>query len=157
VTDPGPTEAQAWEADELDRQRSVTVVGVTVELPSPHPILTLREVEHPWRELRIPVGMPEGAAIASALRGERSPRPLTHDLFAEALQRFAIRVERVVVTDVVDTVFHAEIVMTREGDGASITSRPSDAVALSLRQPYAVPVLVTERLLRGAGAAPRAG
>jgi bifunctional DNase/RNase len=160
VTDPGETEGAALEAeapDELDRQRSVTVVGVTVELPSPNPVLSLREVEYPWRAVHIPVGMPEGAAIASALRQMRSPRPLTHDLFADVLQRFGIRIDRVVVTDLLDATFHAEIVMAREGESAAITCRPSDGVALSLRHPYAVPVFVTERVLRAAGATPQVG
>jgi len=163
VTDPGETDRAAANADELDEpdqlnlQRSVTVVGVTVDLPSPHPVLTLREVEYPWRAVHIPVGMSEGAAIASALRQMRSPRPLTHDLFADVLQRFAIRVDRVVVTDLVDATFHAEIVMAREAESAAMPCRPSDGVALSLRHPYAVPVFVTERVLRAAGAAPQVG
>jgi len=157
VTDPDQGEVPAWETAALDRQRPVTVVGVAVDLPAPHPVLTLREVEHPWREVRIPVGMPEGAAIASALRGVRSPRPMTHDLFVDALERFAVRVERVVVTDFVDSTFHGEVVLTRGDDSATITCRPSDGIALSLRHSYAVPVFATERVLRAAGAGPPDG
>jgi bifunctional DNase/RNase len=157
VSDPEHTDPADWETAALDRQRSVVIVGVAVELPSLHPVLTLREVEHPWRELRIPVGMPEGAAIASALRAIASPRPLTHDLFAAALQRFDVRMDRVVVTEVVDATFHAEITLTRGEESASIACRPSDAVALSLRNGYPVPVFATERVLRAGGAAPDAG
>ncbi|HMC41955.1 MAG TPA: bifunctional nuclease family protein [Acidimicrobiales bacterium] len=142
---------------ELDRQHPVTIAGVAVELPSPHPVLTVREVEHPWRELRIPVGLPEGTAIASVLRDVRSPRPLTHDLFAAALDRFAVRVERVVITDVVDGTFLAELVLTHGQDSATVPCRPSDGVALSLRVTYPVALFASERLLRAAGAAPRSG
>ena len=74
MSDPGHHDPADREPAPLDGRRSVVIVGVAVELPSSHPVLTLREVEQPWRELRIPLGMPEGAAISGLAAGIFSAR-----------------------------------------------------------------------------------
>ncbi len=56
----------------------MAVAGVEMELPSANPEVVLHEAQDPWRELRIPVGLAEGTAIAYAFRGIDTPRPLTH-------------------------------------------------------------------------------
>lgn len=128
-------------------ERAVTIAGVTVDLPNANPVLTLREIEHPWRELRLPIGMPEGASIAAALKGEQSLRPLTHDLFATVLDRYGIEIARVVLTRVLDGVYHAELVLRAGDDEHVLSCRPSDAVALALRRSRPVPVLVNDEVL----------
>ena len=61
------------------------LVAVRVELPSNTPVLVLRELAGRRRQLAIFIGNPEATAIAFALEGVDTPRPLTHDLFCDVL------------------------------------------------------------------------
>ncbi len=127
----------------------VAVADVTMDLPRPNPEIVLHEAQHPWRELRIPVALTEGAAIAYALRGVDTPRPLTHDLFADVLGRHGVTVEAVRVTMRRGQVFFAELDTMGPKGRRVVPCRPSDAIALALRQRMAVPVLVAEWVFTG--------
>src|SRR5690606_8185062 len=61
------------------------LVGVRVELPSNTPIVLLRETAGQRRVLPIFIGGPEATAIAFALDGVVTPRPMTHDLMKDLL------------------------------------------------------------------------
>ena len=109
------------------------LLGVKLELPSNTPVVMLREVEGRRRVLPIFIGLPEANAIAFALDGVVPPRPLTHDLFCNVLDELGFRLERVVVTDLDDGTFYAELHLVGEGEPHTISSRPSDAIALAVR------------------------
>jgi len=126
--------------------RQVVLVDIAMELPASHPYLVLREVDQPWREMRIPIGLPDGVAIAYAWRGLATPRPLSHELFADILGRLDVSLAMVHITEARGQAYFAELTLV----GASthvVPCRPSDAIALALRQPLPVPILVTEDLL----------
>lgn len=109
------------------------VVGVRVEMPSNQPIILLKEVDGS-RFLPIWVGANEASAIAFAQQGVEPPRPMTHDLMREIIETLDATVTAVQVTELRDGVFYANVVVR---DAAAITrsisSRPSDAIALALR------------------------
>jgi bifunctional DNase/RNase len=109
------------------------LIGVRVEMPTNAPMVLLREREGEGRTIPIYIGAPEATAIALALDGVDTPRPMTHDLIREMLEELAVDVERVVVTDLQDKTFFAEIHMRRDGESHIISSRPSDAIALAAR------------------------
>src|SRR4051812_13001579 len=109
------------------------LVGVRVELPSNAPIVLLREVEGGRRMLPIFIGGPEATAIAYALEHVETPRPMTHDLMKNLLDELGARVERVVVTALRDSTFFAEIHLGTNGRTSTVSSRPSDAIALAVR------------------------
>src|SRR3954447_22787403 len=113
------------------------LVGVRVELPTNNPIVLLREADGDHRVLPIFIGAVEATAIAFALQGVVTQRPMTHDLMRDLLQELDVRVERIVVTDLRDGTFFAEIELHSNGDGEGATkkvsSRPSDAIALAAR------------------------
>src|ERR1700733_81346 len=67
--------------------RVMDVTDVSLDLPSQYPSVTLQEAEPPLRSLVFPVGLPEGTALALALRRMDSPRPMTHELFAQVMAR----------------------------------------------------------------------
>ena len=108
------------------------VVGSTSCTPTNTPVVLLRESEG-RRLLPIFIGHPEATAIALALAGQETPRPMTHDLLAGVLEDFSIRVEKVVVSELRDRTFFAELHL-RGPDGPQVVSaRPSDAIALAVR------------------------
>ena len=108
------------------------VVGVRIELPTNTPILLLREQEGE-RFLPIWIGTNEATAIALALEGVEPPRPMTHDLMKLVTDALGSNVVRVVVTDLQDGTFFADLVMLKDGEEVVISARPSDAIALATR------------------------
>ncbi len=121
---------------------------MTMDLPDAYPVIVLREIDPPRRELKIPVGLAEGTAIAYGFRGIETPRPLTHEMLSSVLDRFGVRLEAVRVIAKVGRVYFAEMVMTSPSSGPQvIPCRPSDGFALALRQEIPVPLLVVEEVL----------
>lgn len=128
----------------------VSLVGVRVEVPTNQPIVLLREQDG-QRHLPIFIGPPEATAIVYALQGMETPRPLTHDLFKSVLDDLTSRLERVVITELHEGTFYAEIEIVQNGETHRISSRPSDAIALSVRYDEQVPIFVEEAVLDEAG------
>ena len=111
----------------------VEVVGLRIELPSNQPVLVLREVEGRRRVLTLYIGGPEASAIHTALEGTQPPRPLTHDLSVMLIEALAAKLDRVIVTEIRDQTYFAEIVLRTSAGDIGISGRPSDAVALAVR------------------------
>ena len=109
--------------------RELDVIGVRVEMGSNNPIVLLRE-RGGDRYLPIWVGAAEASSIAFAQQGVVPPRPLTHDLMRDVIDALGRRVEEVRITEIKDSVFHAELVFD---GGLVVGSRSSDAIALALR------------------------
>jgi bifunctional DNase/RNase len=121
------------------------LVGVRVELPSNTPIVLLREKTGERRLLPIFIGGPEATAIALALDKVETPRPMTHDLLKDLLDEVGAHVDRVVVTDLNEGTFYAEIHLSTDGKAKHVSSRPSDAVALAVRA--GTPIFAEESVL----------
>ena len=107
-------------------------VGVQQVLPSNTPVVLLRE-ENGERLLPIFIGLPEATAIGLALSGQVPPRPMTHDLMTAALEAFSVTPERVVVSELRDRTFFAEIYLRGSTEVEMVSARPSDAIALAVR------------------------
>jgi len=109
------------------------------------PLVLLRDADE-MNFLPIWIGVFEAAAIAMVLQGVAPPRPMTHDLLKDSIEKLGGKVDRIVINDVKEGTFYAVI----EAQGLdkkklSIDSRPSDAIALSLR--FGVPVFVSEKVM----------
>ena len=131
--------------------RIVTVASVRVALPDQYPTLVLEDAEVPGRTLAFRIGLGEGAALAHALDGTFGARPSTHDLFASALQRFAVDVLAVRLVGRVGPTYLAELDLVG-GHGREVLScRPSDGICLALRQRVPAPLLADDRLFTGVG------
>lgn len=109
------------------------LVGVRVEIPANTPMVLLREHEGRHRLVPIYIGSPEATAIHYALEGVVPPRPLTHDLFLTTLEALGARLDKVVVTEVRDHTFYAELHLETDDGPQVVSSRPSDAIALAVR------------------------
>lgn len=121
------------------------IVGVRVEMPHQQPILVLRELAG-QRSLPIMIGSSEATAIAMHLQGMVPPRPMTHDLFKDALGALGRSLTQVRVVDFRDGTFYGELVFDAD---VTVSARPSDAIALAVR--CGVPVYVADAVLDEAG------
>lgn len=122
------------------------LVGVRVELPTNNPIVLLREATGDERVLPIFIGAVEATAIAFALQGVVTQRPMTHDLLRDVLVALGARVERVVVTELREGTFYADLVLVSPtGAEVVVSSRPSDAIALAARM--GTPIFAEEAVL----------
>jgi len=122
----------------------MTLVGVRVELPGNQPIVLLKEREGE-RYLPIWIGTSEATAIAFALQGVVTARPMTHDLMKNILDELAVHVERILITELREGTFYAVIELAQNGTSLEISSRPSDAIALAVR--LGVPIFAHEDVL----------
>jgi uncharacterized protein len=110
----------------------MVVESVRVHMLSSRHVVILKETEHD-RYLPIWIGPWEASAIAMKLQGLTADRPLTHDLFASALESLGVRVDRVVISTLAEETYHARLHLERNGTTFEIDSRPSDALALAVR------------------------
>ena len=117
------------------------VMGVQADPQSGAPMVFLRGKQDK-RELVMFIGPFEAQAIALPLQGIRSPRPYTHDLMLEALHRLKAKVKRVVITGLRDNTYFADLILDVQGKDMRLDSRPSDAIALALRED--APILAAE-------------
>lgn len=84
--------------------------------------------------LPIWIGMFEATSIAMEMQGVKPPRPMTHDLIKEMLDKLGAKITRIVISDVKEGTFYANIdVETGDGKKMAFDARPSDAIALSVR------------------------
>lgn len=125
------------------------LVGVRVEFPANQPIVLLRE-KAGVRYLPIWIGAVEATAIAFALQGVTTPRPMTHDLFKTVIDELNATLTAVHIVELRDGTFYAELHLARDGQTLSISARPSDAVALAARC-LDVPILAAEDVMGAAG------
>jgi bifunctional DNase/RNase len=127
------------------------LLDVRVEPPHNVPVVLLRE-PGTGRILPIYIGASEATAIALAMQHHETPRPMTHDLFRNVLDELGVSLERVVVTELQDKTFYAELHLASSGKDKSVvvvSSRPSDAIALAVR--VAAPIFAAEQVLEEAG------
>jgi hypothetical protein len=110
------------------------------------PIVVLRS-EKTSQFLPIWIGVFEANSIALQLEEVEPPRPMTHDLAVDLLEALGASIERIVVTDLVDGTFFAEIHLRHKEGSRIVDARPSDALALALRvnAPVYVALAVLEK------------
>ena len=119
------------------------VKGLALD-PSNMPIVILKDMEEE-RALPIWVGIFEANAIALGMEDVPVPRPMTHDLIKNILEKVQATVSRIVINDLEDMTFFAVILLSIDGNEVSIDSRPSDAIALALR--VDAPIFVAKKVL----------
>jgi bifunctional DNase/RNase len=98
----------------------------------PVPVVLLAPDDEP-DFLPIFIGFDEAASIARGLDAEDIGRPLTHDLTLDIVEELGGRVERVVVRDIEDGTYLADVHLATPRDGVVVDARPSDSLALAAR------------------------
>jgi bifunctional DNase/RNase len=123
------------------------IKGLVVDPISKMPIVVL---EDPTSERILPIwiGVFEANAIALTIENIPTPRPMTHDLIKNFMNRLQISVDRIVVNDVRNNTFYAVIHCRHNDQTLLIDSRPSDAIALALRM--SSPIFVEDDVVKKA-------
>jgi bifunctional DNase/RNase len=126
----------------------MTVESVRINLATQQRVVILKATKQE-RYLFIWIAHAEAYAIAVELQGTNPPRPLTHDLLKNVLSELGAKIVSIVISDLIEDIFYARIVLDIAGRHVEIDSRPSDAIALSVRTK--TPIYVDESVLERAG------
>ena len=129
----------------------VQIDSVRVHLMTPQRLVVLKQIGSE-RYLPIWVGPYEAEAITVALQEVEMIRPLTHDLLKNVFGAFNARIKRIEIVKLQNEIFYGNIVAEVDGTEVNVDSRPSDAIALSVRAH--VPILVHFSVMEEAGIVP---
>jgi len=129
----------------------MTVESVRINLATQQRVVILKATKQE-RYLFIWIAYAEAYAIAVELQGTTSPRPLTHDLLKNVIEELNAKIVSIVISDLIDEIYYARIVLDVDGRHVEIDSRPSDAIALAVRAK--TPIYVEESVLERAGVVP---
>ncbi|WP_407355067.1 bifunctional nuclease family protein [Methanolobus sp. WCC5] len=86
----------------------------------------------------IHIGQSEALSINSVLKNETMPRPMTHDLIVSMLTRLGAEVEQVLIDEKIDNIYYARITLEKDGTTMDFDARPSDCIAIALRNNAAI-------------------
>lgn len=125
------------------------IVALSHSIAGSHSYAVVLGEVHGVRRLPIVIGGPEAQAIAVALEKMNPSRPLTHDLMRNMFLTFDIELQEVVISNLKDGIFFAQLVCSRGGETVEIDSRTSDALALAVR--FNCPIYTFEFILDQAG------
>ena len=141
------------EQEAVDEYPPVEMVIETVGLSKidSQPIVVLKE-KAGERYLIISIGLAEANAIAVITEGVDVPRPLTPDLLCSIMDRLGASIKSIIINDIQDGTFYANIILKANWTEMKIDSRPSDAIAVAVRA--GVPIYVEEAVLDKAGVKP---
>ena len=94
------------------------------------------------------VGVAEATQLSIALEHTKMTRPMTHDLFLDAITNLDARIDHVLINDVQGAMFFSKLFLSQHGRIVELDARPSDAVSLALRQD--APLFIEESVLERA-------
>lgn len=125
----------------------VDVVWVMIDPATESPVVLLMDGEKK-KVLPIWVGNFEAGAILSELQGAIPPRPITHDLVKMLFKTVNIDLLKVVITDIYENTYYANMIVKSGDRTIPIDCRPSDGIAVALRMKS--PVFVEEKVFLSA-------
>lgn len=123
------------------------VGGLMLDPNTQAPVVVLKD-ESGEIVLPIWIGVAEATSIASAIKQLHMARPLTHDLMFSIFNEVRLKVQRVVITELKESTYYAELVLSEGERALVLDSRPSDAIAIALRA--SAPIYVTQQVLEQA-------
>jgi len=99
------------------------------------------------RQFPILIGIFEATSIHRRVRGEASPRPLTHDLIVNVVENLGAEFQDVIISELRDHTYYAKLRVRHQGELVEIDARPSDAIAVAVTCHPALPIFVNEEVL----------
>jgi bifunctional DNase/RNase len=112
-------------------------------------IIYLREVDGS-RQFPIVIGIFEASSIDRRVKGFQAPRPLTHDLIVRVVEQLAGELDSVVISELREGTYFAQLRVRRDGELIEIDARPSDAIAVAVTCNPPLPIYVNEDVLEEA-------
>jgi len=97
------------------------------------------------RAFAVIVGYFEASSLRDRIRGFAPPRPMTHNLIANCIRELGGALQRVVVTELKENTYYANLIIDRDGETVAVDARPSDGLVLATQEN--VPVYVAESVL----------
>ena len=122
----------------------VKVMGIVVDPKASNPVVVLVDLSG-QKALPIWIGVFEAEAISRGLEGVMTLRPMTHDLMKQILDTFQVTINRVIIHDLKENTFYANLYLNVGGTELVVDSRPSDAIALAVR--VKAPIFVAESVI----------
>jgi bifunctional DNase/RNase len=122
----------------------VKVMGIVVDPKHSNPVVVLVDLSG-QKALPIWIGVFEAEAISRGLEDVVTLRPMTHDLMKQILDTFQVSVTRVVINDLKENTFYANLHLNIGGKELIVDSRPSDAIALAVR--VKAPIFITDSVI----------
>jgi bifunctional DNase/RNase len=141
----GKSEEKQNKPEPEEEEMIIKGVGFDQDAQSPVVILSDKKQE---KVLPIWIGLCEARAIGLGLSGDVTPRPFTYDLVAAIVRTMKAKVERIIIVDLRDQVFYAQVEISVNGMVSKIDARPSDALALASRM--SAPIFVKKSVLEKA-------
>jgi len=128
--------------------KEITIERIAYSWDAPTGAWVMLKEKKSNRRILICIGQAEALGIAGRLQNQRMPRPWTHDLLATFVERLGGTTKHIVMTELKEDTFYSTIVVASNGTTHEIDARPSDALALAVRQ--GVPIFAEESLLEAA-------
>jgi len=132
----------------MDKIR-LDIVALSHSVTQSHNYAVVLGEEGGNRRLPIVIGGFEAQAIAVAMEKMSPNRPLTHDLFMNALTSFNVNLKEIVINNLLDGIFYAQLICECNGEIIPIDSRTSDAIAMAVR--FECPIYTHEFIMETAG------
>ena len=111
----------------------LSIVALSHSVTQSHNYAVVLGEENGSRRLPIVIGGFEAQAIAVAMEKMTPNRPLTHDLFKNAMDTFGVELKEVIINNLLDGIFYARLLCEKNGEMIEIDSRTSDALAMAVR------------------------
>ncbi|MCP5105382.1 MAG: bifunctional nuclease family protein [bacterium] len=116
----------------MEKMIEVKLVGLILDPISKTPVIILKPIAEN-KIIPIWIGEYEANAITMELENIKPPRPMTHDLIKNILFHMDAVVEKIVVTDVVENTYYAELYIRQRNEIKVVDCRPSDAISIALK------------------------
>lgn len=130
-------------------EEEMVIKGIGFDQQAQTPVVVLSDRKQE-KLLPIWVGLCEARSIELGLSNQVAPRPLTYDMIAAIVRSMNAKVKRIVIVDLRDQVFYAQIEVSVNGTVSTIDARPSDALALASRM--GAPIFVRKSVLEKSAA-----
>ena len=111
-------------------------------------IIFLKEVDGE-RMFPIVIGLFEATSIDRRVKGQSTPRPLTHDLLANSIELLGGELQDIYINELRDHTYYAKLRIRHDGEIVEVDSRPSDAIAVAVT--VDVPIYVAEDIIDEVG------
>ena len=109
-------------------------------------VICLKEIDGP-RAFPILIGLYEALSIQRHVKGEVTPRPLTHDLLVNSIELLGGEFQDVVISELREHTYFAKLRVRHDGELVEIDARPSDAIAVAVTCDPQLPIFVSEDVL----------